>query len=370
MPQTPLELTIWDHMAVAVFLAALIASGACWLNAFRKLRLGQKVWPSWDGSPEGPIPGRRPWSSVTAVVVLGLHLFVPLLLVAGYQSSERGFSGAFSGNISPRVGVWLMAQVNFLLILLVPLVSRSTSRIGLDDLGLARTDELVRDARLGLWAVLMLAPVVYVVQIASSLIWLPRAHPVMESMQQDWSASTAWIVVASAVLAAPVAEELVFRGVLLGWFTTVAWTGWKQGVRMFQSPSCPLPADAKLLDASSLSGVCVPYRVFWIPNVLTSFIFAMLHFAQWPAPLGLFVLSLGLGWLAQATGRLGAPIVAHAVFNGFSTVLLILATQATQERQDRKRAESPPAATPRVTRPAEPLPEPPPPLPIPKRKSA
>ena len=71
----------------------------------------------------------------------------------------------------------------------------------------------------------------------------------------------------------------------------------------------------------------LPYRPrssFWtgVAIVLTSLIFAALHAAQWPAPIPLFLLAVGLGMVYQRTGSLLAPIVMHAVFNGFSTLML------------------------------------------------
>jgi membrane protease YdiL (CAAX protease family) len=56
-----------------------------------------------------------------------------------------------------------------------------------------------------------------------------------------------------------------------------------------------------------------------------------LHYEQWPAPVPLFLLSLVLGWLVYRTGRLTSSIVLHATFNSFSTILMLLMTEAAPE---------------------------------------
>ncbi len=91
-------------------------------------------------------------------------------------------------------------------------------------------------------------------------------------------------LVVAVVVMAPLAEEVMFRGLLL-------------------------PALSRrigpLVGAVGISGV-----------------FALVH----PDPVtfpGLFLFGLILAWLTTVTGRLGAPIVAHAAFNLTSVVLLV-----------------------------------------------
>jgi Type II CAAX prenyl endopeptidase Rce1-like len=62
-----------------------------------------------------------------------------------------------------------------------------------------------------------------------------------------------------------------------------------------------------------------------LPILLTSIIFAVMHLPQWPAPIAILLLSLALGTVYQRTGSLLASITMHATFNGFNTLLLLLA---------------------------------------------
>jgi hypothetical protein len=84
-----------------------------------------------------------------------------------------------------------------------------------------------------------------------------------------------------------------------------------------------------------------PHSSFWtgVAIILTSLIFAALHAAQWPAPIPLFLLAVGLGLVYQRTGSLLAPIVMHAVFNGFSTLMLFFV--ALQGADKEKPADRP-----------------------------
>jgi membrane protease YdiL (CAAX protease family) len=43
----------------------------------------------------------------------------------------------------------------------------------------------------------------------------------------------------------------------------------------------------------------------------------------WPNPVPLFVLGLGLGWLAVRTNGVLVPILVHALFNAVSAVFLL-----------------------------------------------
>jgi hypothetical protein len=62
--------------------------------------------------------------------------------------------------------------------------------------------------------------------------------------------------------------------------------------------------------------------------VITSAVFAAVHLPQWPAPLAIFFLSVGLGAVYQGTGSLIASLVMHALFNGLGTMMLFLAILA------------------------------------------
>lgn len=106
------------------------------------------------------------------------------------------------------------------------------------------------------------------------------AHDTLELLLD--SAVDGWyaLLAALVVVAAPVLEELMYRGLL------------QDGLRRFGLR--PWPAIAA-----------------------TSVAFALMHWDNTAphAVVGLFVLSLGFGWALERTGRLATPIVMHVLFN-------------------------------------------------------
>jgi membrane protease YdiL (CAAX protease family) len=134
-------------------------------------------------------------------------------------------------------------------------------------------------------------------------------HPLVTMLGGGLSVPVLAIALGSAVMIAPIAEELLFRGVLLGWFDRL----FARGARGHGPTQPPTPLD--------------------LPAIACASLFAALHAAQWPAPIPLFVLALGLGHLSRATRGLVAPIAMHATFNAISTVAAILAIAAGQTVQ-------------------------------------
>jgi len=98
-----------------------------------------------------------------------------------------------------------------------------------------------------------------------------------------------WLLVGSAVVGAPIVEEVTYRGLI------------QTGLRRLT-------------------------RRGWPAVVVTSALFTLAHVgAAHPSVLpGLFVLSLGLGAAFERTGRIGAPIVMHASFNAFNVVAALV----------------------------------------------
>lgn len=151
------------------------------------------------------------------------------------------------------------------------------------------------------------------------------------------------LIVLLAVVVAPVLEELIFRGLLQRWFARYRWGGdvalglallWAAGYSILQFAgagewAARLEALGPLLFVLAMAAVFAVVRrqrrtPFGPALFGTALLFATFHSSVWPSPVALFVLALGLGWLAQRTQSLAGPMVLHALFNAVACVQLLL----------------------------------------------
>ncbi len=149
----------------------------------------------------------------------------------------------------------------------------------------------------GALALLLAWPVVLTVaELAARLLQAPPSaiahqtlHQLVETQIDAW-----WIVMAALVIvAAPIIEELMYRGLL-----------------------------QRALHQLSLGR--------WPAIIAASLIFALMHLHAVPphAVAALFVLSLGFGWIYEKTGSLAAPITMHALFNAGNLAFALLGSKA------------------------------------------
>jgi membrane protease YdiL (CAAX protease family) len=116
---------------------------------------------------------------------------------------------------------------------------------------------------------------------------VPYEHPVLEFLERARGPEAAMVVIVSAVMVAPLAEEFFFRRVLQGWLEK----------RCAADP-----------------GVAV---------LVSSAAFAVAHTGQGLAYLPLFPLGLVLGLIVERTGSILPAIVLHATFNAVSVFMLL-----------------------------------------------
>jgi membrane protease YdiL (CAAX protease family) len=109
----------------------------------------------------------------------------------------------------------------------------------------------------------------------------PEIQPAVQALKENVELSDRVVLGIVAIVLAPLAEEMLFRGIL--------YPAIKQAGR--------------------------PQLALW----LTSLAFAAVH-AHAPSFLSLLLLALSLTWIYEYTRNLLAPIVAHACFNAFNFI--------------------------------------------------
>lgn len=140
---------------------------------------------------------------------------------------------------------------------------------------------------------------------------LPRSGNVSFGHDPLWIVINGFLV---ASLLAPFVEELMFRGVLLRAVRYAVLRGPRSRPR-------PQPAPA-----------AVRRRAVAISLLVSAVLFSAFHvhetFTDPPLLIGLGLGFVGVGllhgWVTIATGRLGAAIVSHVLFNGSATLLVLL----------------------------------------------
>ena len=142
-------------------------------------------------------------------------------------------------------------------------------------------------------------PFVYFAGTVSELIYSlatstrvqdPIAHPTLQSIVNEPTSPWAWVMILTAVVLAPIHEELVYRGFLQ---TAVVRAGLKP----------------------------------WPAIMLTSALFALMHRTSnvpWYAIGTLFMLSVCLGFAFERSRSIAVPIAMHMGFNALNVVIAVV----------------------------------------------
>jgi membrane protease YdiL (CAAX protease family) len=314
------------------------------LWAIMRMVRGERLLP--DAKPKVV-----PWGAASVWIVFLIWMITTVLAGAVVNEAITGGLPGASHSENPEhpapppwLPIWQIASTtlaNGLLIFLIPAWLRATTGAQREHLGLSLR-ECVRNALRGFVGCMAILPAVYGVQLLALRIWPMNAHPMQDMLEFSGAPAMMVLAVLAGILLAPAVEELMFRAVLQGWLTRVAneWAArlapgepQDEGAVASECPAGSHEGEGqvatrrmpRLLPRVPAFGLGRTGRLRvaeWGPCVLTSLIFAGIHWSQWPAPLALFPLSMALGWVYQRTGGLVAPIVMHASFNAISTVLL------------------------------------------------
>ena len=238
------------------------------------------------------------FSLILQVMAMSALKLVPILSIDDYQSVKQ---------------LSIVSISNLIFILVIPLLLGPGWRQGCQRLGLMGP-ELARQVGLGVRVAFLISPWVYMVNMMAKKIFEETPHEVMKMLDRGHGLDkvqghgvenfsvTMSLAFVGAVILAPMAEEILFRGILLGGL-----------IRKTRSK----PASQRQIPVQ-------------LANIITSLFFASLHGTAWPAPIGIFVLSLAIGKVYIMTGRLWPCVVAHSVFN-FTGVLGMGATALSKK---------------------------------------
>ena len=188
---------------------------------------------------------------------------------------------------------------------------------------------------LGLKSAVMILPPVLMVSALVNLLVVQYEHEVLNVLEKLDSPKVFAVLFFGTAIVTPIAEELLFRGLIQGGLQRLAdrFSGQIQfaesgGEHAADSTSGTFENSGTQTDESALAlgnekvGTWQPVS-YW-PLVVSSFIFAIVHLGQGAAPIPLFVLALGIGYLYRQTGSLIPCIVLHMVLNSLTLVGTLL----------------------------------------------
>lgn len=325
---------VWGELLLLAPLCLVSLAAAWWAGVFRR------------GSIVGParLSEREPLAILVLVMACTfvIWMMVQILCVAA-GASVRGASTApattaptFESKfvISPKT-MALASSLPGLIGAAVMLVAHAVlRRDGSRKLGVALS-QLPRGILYGLVGSVIMVPLVFLSAELTELAWRavhythPTEHELLHVMGEA-KGLTVVVLIASAVLIAPIFEEMFFRGHVQTVLTYV-WSRIERW-RKRSSPETPsrgfeviLPPEQALLARMAPPEPPQPESprawARWLAVVLTSLLFSLVHPA-WSIP-PIFLLAVCLGYAYERTGNLWTTITMHAMFNTTSTLLFI-----------------------------------------------
>jgi membrane protease YdiL (CAAX protease family) len=240
-------------------------------------------------------PGERAGALwMVTLVGIGASFMVSALFATVKLAGAPQQSPATQVSFSARETVTVNVVVPGAVIAAIVLVSVTIRPGGLRRLGLG-AERIPLGAALGLLAALVIVPLVHGSGQLTEEFWRrvglehPTAHPLLRAGDEMAEPMLRALIMLSAVVLAPAAEELLFRGHL----------------------------QTAMLYSFDRPGTSGAGR--WGAIVLSSIVFTIFHGELWMMP-PIFLLSLCLGFVYEWTRNLWTPIVIHALFNASSVV--------------------------------------------------
>ncbi|MCX7700547.1 MAG: CPBP family intramembrane metalloprotease [Gemmataceae bacterium] len=292
--------------------------------------------------PLFPRPARYPlagWSGSEVALALFVFVALPNLAVAALQSA--GLFPVFdpSEPLTTETQFRLLVvkvAISPLMIAAMFGVMWAGSRTRPRTLGL-RCWRWQPALYLGYVCYLVVTPIVFGVQMLAH--WLNQRfavqvepHVLQRLGEQDPTPLTWLLIGLTAVVIAPLSEELLFRGIMMPWLARRWWGGWSAmagAIAMGFAAADRTIAPLAFSLVVSLLSIAVTFPRMPEQGVRrailgTALLFAMFHYTFWPHPIPLFVLGIALGWLAHRSRGLLAPIFLHALFNATSLIMILL----------------------------------------------
>jgi membrane protease YdiL (CAAX protease family) len=316
--------------------------------------------PGWESDDEmaSQYARRVPWTGLLILIVwlvgeVWLSLSVGMLQGTGWfgAAGPADASGPTPDQI--RLMLWGTCLALPLRLASAVVLVRAAGQTRLADLGLT-LHRLGRNLLVGVIAALVLAPLVYAVNVPVERLVErlsaapPQQHP-FTALARHGLSPAEWLgLFLAAAVAAPLWEELFFRGLIQPWAIDRPRAG---ALLMGLAAALGVAMrwqhirDARMVGLDDLVIELIPAltALALVPIYLflrhrcrspapagifaASVLFGWFHARVWPTPVPLTILALGLGWLAWRSRSLVGAIAGHAVFNTLACLILVFEPQ-------------------------------------------
>ena len=244
---------------------------------------------------------------------LGLPTIAIAVLSSYWQvESLDGLDGA-------RTNTLMIVLSSTQLIAFLLIVGILGIRYGFSNWLLGRVSDWPHQILFTLKAFCMVVPLVLTIQALLSAL-VPYEHETLDQLAENFSLATVLATSLGAVVAAPLGEELLFRGLLQSWLQRIDFRR-SDPERIYEFIGGWDHADARgkieVVDETHKAPGLHPVR-WWLPVVVSSLLFALIHLGQGAAPIPLFFFALALGFLYRYSGSLFPCIVLHFLLNAFT----------------------------------------------------
>jgi membrane protease YdiL (CAAX protease family) len=140
-------------------------------------------------------------------------------------------------------------------------------------------------------------------------------HPLIERLLDNHSLAMMAAAAFTAIVAAPIYEEVAFRLVLQGWLERVDGAYCQGDAPLLSGVEAPRGSH----EAMAFAGPSGPQ---WGPIIISGTLFGLAHWGHGVSPAPLILLGFILGYVYQRTHRIVPCIACHMIFNAFTFVLL------------------------------------------------
>lgn len=322
---------VLNNSALSMIVAACLLSIAAGFNLFQR---------HIDGRPLLEYEPRRraPWGPLVLVIPL---FFISVSYASLLGDSETTVELAAEPP-DPHEYIWgglvtASLMIAFVVVAIVWLLAeRKADR---QDLGLpTNKSQFWRDARAGVIACMAALLPTYLINLALvQSFHSEQQHPLVEELLKHPSLGLMLVGFLSAVVAAPLFEELTFRVFLQGWLERLEderldyAATLRTPVEVISDPEDAETTTAAIdpvvlaVDAPRPTSGWIPALPHgWTPILASAVVFGLAHVGHGVAPVPLVFLGIVLGYLYQRTHRIAPSIAAHMLFNAYSLTLLWL----------------------------------------------